>query len=58
LRNVLERRGELAVLLAVGWRPVAVRNLVLQEHAALLGLGLLLGLVAAGIAVLPGALAA
>jgi putative ABC transport system permease protein len=57
LRNVLERRGELAVLLAVGWRPSAVRQLVLLEHAALLGLGLLLGLVAAGIAVFPGALA-
>ena len=58
LRNVLERRGELAVLLAVGWRQAAVRNLVLLEHAALLGVGLLVGLVAAAIAVVPGLLAA
>jgi putative ABC transport system permease protein len=55
LRNVLERRGELAVLLAVGWRQAAVRKLVLLEHATLLGLGLAIGLVAAAIAVLPGA---
>jgi hypothetical protein len=53
LRNVLERRGELAVLLAVGFRPRALRRLVLWEHGALQGLGLLLGMVAAGLAVLP-----
>jgi len=53
LRNVLERRGELAVLLAVGWRRSAVNQLVLREHLALLGLGLATGLVAAIVAVLP-----
>lgn len=53
LRNVLERRGELAVLLAVGFRPRALRRLVLWEHAALQGLGLSLGMLAAGLAVLP-----
>jgi ABC-type antimicrobial peptide transport system permease subunit len=53
LRNVLERRGELAVLLAVGWRRKQVRRLVLVEHAALLGLGLAIGIVAAFVAVLP-----
>jgi putative ABC transport system permease protein len=58
LRNVLERRGELAVLLAVGWRQVSVRGLVLREHVALLGLGLLVGLTAAAVAVLPGFFAA
>jgi len=47
LRNVLERRGELAVLLAVGFRPRALRWLVLSEHAALECLGLLIGIVAA-----------
>jgi putative ABC transport system permease protein len=53
LRNVLERRGELAVLLAVGFRKRRVERLVLMEHAGLLGLGLAIGLVAAGVAVLP-----
>ena len=53
LRNVLERRGELAVLLAVGFRPRALRWLVLSEHGALLCLGLLLGISAALVAVLP-----
>ena len=53
LRNVLERRGELALLMAVGFRRGALHWLVLAEHGALLGLGLALGLVAALIAVLP-----
>jgi len=53
LRNVLERRGELAVLLAVGFRPRALRRLVLCEHGALQALGLLLGMLAAWLAVLP-----
>jgi ABC-type antimicrobial peptide transport system permease subunit len=57
LRNVLERRGELAVLLAVGFRRRALHGLVLCEHAALLGVGLSLGFVAAAIAVLPALLA-
>jgi putative ABC transport system permease protein len=53
LRNVLERRGELAVLQAMGFRPRALRRLVLSEHAALECLGLLAGIVAALVAVLP-----
>ena len=53
LRNVLERRAELAVLLAVGFRPPALRRWVLWEHAVLQCVGLLLGMVAAGLAVLP-----
>jgi putative ABC transport system permease protein len=53
LRNVLERRGELAVLAAVGFRPRALRRLILAEHAALECLGLLAGMVAALAAVLP-----
>jgi ABC-type lipoprotein release transport system permease subunit len=53
LRNVLERRGELAVLLAAGFRPRALRWLVLSEHAALECLGLLVGVAAALAAVLP-----
>jgi ABC-type antimicrobial peptide transport system permease subunit len=53
LRNVLERRGELAVLLAVGFRKPALQRLLLMENGALLALGLALGIVAAAVAVLP-----
>ena len=53
LRNVLERRGELALLLAVGFRAKSLRWLVLSEHAGLLLLGLGAGVVAAAVAVLP-----
>jgi ABC-type antimicrobial peptide transport system permease subunit len=53
LRNVQERRGELALLLAVGFRRQALRWLVLSEHGALLALGLGVGVIAAAIGVLP-----
>lgn len=53
LRNVLERRSELAVWLAVGFRRAQVQWIVLIENAALLVLGLGLGASAAAVAVLP-----
>ena len=53
LRNVLERRGELALLAAVGFRPRVLRRLVVSEHAALQCLGLLLGSWPPRLAVLP-----
>jgi hypothetical protein len=53
MRNVLERRGELGLLLAVGFRRRTLHRLVLSEHGALLGLGLIIGIVAAVVAVLP-----
>ena len=53
LRNVLERRNELAILRAVGFRKRALLWLVLSEHWALLLLGLASGVIAAVIAVLP-----
>jgi ABC-type antimicrobial peptide transport system permease subunit len=53
LRNVLERRGELGLLVAVGFRRRALQRLVLSEHGALLGLGLGIGIAAAAVAVLP-----
>jgi ABC-type antimicrobial peptide transport system permease subunit len=56
LRNVLERRGELGLLLAVGFRRRELQRLVLAEHALLLALGLGLGLLAALIAILPAVL--
>lgn len=57
LRNVLERRGELAVMLALGFRRRAIRYMLLAEHGALLVLGLGVGIVAAAVAVLPAVLA-
>jgi ABC-type antimicrobial peptide transport system permease subunit len=53
LRNVLERRGELALLQAVGFRRRALRWLVLSEHGGLLALGLAVGMLAALVAILP-----
>jgi len=53
LRNVLERRSELALLRAVGFRSWALSWVVLAEHWGLLGLGILGGVVAAVVAVAP-----
>jgi ABC-type antimicrobial peptide transport system permease subunit len=53
LRNVTARRGELAVLLAIGYRPRLLNWLVLSEHLALLLSGLVVGVLAAMVAVLP-----
>ena len=53
MRNVLERRSELALLLAVGFRRRALQWLVLSEHGALLLFGLAAGVIAALVAVLP-----
>ena len=53
LRNLLERRGELGLLVALGFRRWLLQRLVLAEHGALLGLGLGIGIVAAAVAVLP-----
>jgi putative ABC transport system permease protein len=53
LRNVLERRGEMALLSAVGFRRRALRRLVMSEHAALLWLGLGIGMVSALLSILP-----
>jgi hypothetical protein len=53
VRSVLERRGELALLRAAGFRRGQLARLVLIEHALLLLTGLGLGLVAAAVALLP-----
>jgi putative ABC transport system permease protein len=53
LRNVQERRGELGLMLAVGFRRGALQGLVLREHVTLLILGLVVGVVAAAIGVMP-----
>lgn len=53
LRNVLERRGELALLRAVGFKKSTLRWLVAGEHGVLLLAGLFCGLMAAAVAVVP-----
>ncbi|MBN2088600.1 FtsX-like permease family protein [candidate division KSB1 bacterium] len=53
LRNVLERRGELAVLRAVGFSRPMLRQLIFTEHSLLLAGGFLVGTVAALFAILP-----
>ncbi len=53
LRNVLERRGELALLGAVGFDRGRLQRLVMLEHGALLAFGLGIGVVSAAVAVLP-----
>lgn len=53
MRNVLERRSELALLLAVGFSPRAVRWLVISEHWFLIALGLGIGTLSAATAILP-----
>jgi len=58
LRNALERRGELALLLAVGFRRRDVQRLLLLENSALLAAGLGLGIVAAAVAVWPAVVSA
>ena len=52
-RNVFERRGELAVLQAMGFQAHQLRRFILLEHGALLVLGLGGGLIAALLTVLP-----
>ena len=53
LRNVLERRRELALLGAVGFRSQHVLTMVVAENVLLLGCGLLAGAICAGLAIAP-----
>jgi putative ABC transport system permease protein len=53
LRNVLDRRGELAMMRAVGFEKRTLRKMVFQEHCGLMLFGLVCGVVAALVAVGP-----
>lgn len=53
LRNVMDRRGELAVMRAVGFDLDALHRMILSEHMMLLVIGILVGVLSALIAVLP-----
>jgi len=53
MRNVLERRRELALLGAAGFTGADLQRLVAIEHLAVIGAGLAIGLAAAAVAVGP-----
>ena len=53
LRNVLERRRELALLGAVGYRRTHVLVMIVAENGLLLAGGLVVGTVCAGLAIAP-----
>ena len=53
LRNVLDRRGELAMLQALGFGRDALKKVVFYEHWGLMAAGLMCGLVTALVAVAP-----
>lgn len=53
LRNVMDRRGELAMLRAVGYDRVTLRKMVFHEHGGLMLCGLACGVIAALVAVGP-----
>lgn len=52
-RHVMERKGELGLLQAIGFQPGALRRLVIGEHTALLLGGTVLGVLSAALAVWP-----
>ena len=53
MRNVQERKSELALLRAIGFEKRKIKRFVLEEYLGLLIGGLLIGTVSAGLAVLP-----
>ena len=53
LRSVFERRGELALMRASGFRRSRVAWMVMYENASLLAAGLLLGTIGAVVAIAP-----
>ncbi|HGJ66794.1 TPA: ABC transporter permease [bacterium] len=53
LRNVMERRNELALLRAVGFKKDSIQWFLLSEHWLLLAMGLFFGSISGFIAVIP-----
>ncbi|HRH95136.1 MAG TPA: ABC transporter permease [Prosthecobacter sp.] len=52
-RHVLERRGELGLMQALGFRVGSLRGMIMGEHGVLLVLGIVLGVVTASLAIIP-----
>jgi putative ABC transport system permease protein len=57
LRNLLERRKELAMFRALGFNQKAIFNILFTEYSVLLFSGLLIGIIAAAISTVPALLA-
>jgi ABC-type antimicrobial peptide transport system permease subunit len=53
LRNMLERRSEIALMMAIGYRKKQIFRLILAENLFLLFIGLICGLASAFIGILP-----
>ena len=53
LRNVLERRAELALLRAIGYRQATLAAMIVAEHVLLMVCGLACGTVSALVAIVP-----
>ncbi|MFB0525552.1 MAG: FtsX-like permease family protein, partial [Phycisphaerae bacterium] len=53
LRNMLDRRGELAMLQAVGFDKISLKRMVFYEHSGLMLFGLVCGVVTALVAIGP-----
>ena len=53
MRNVFERRGELALLRAIGFSRRSIHMLLFFEHSLMLGVGLICGTFSSIIAVAP-----
>jgi len=53
LRNILERKNELALLMATGFRKQQLFRLVFIENFFLLSAGLIIGIISAFIAIFP-----
>lgn len=53
LRNMLERRSEIALMMAIGYRKKQIFRLILTENLFLLIIGLVCGLLSAFIGILP-----
>jgi putative ABC transport system permease protein len=53
LRNVQDRRAEMALLRATGYRTAVLWKLLAMEHGLLLAAGLVIGMVASALAMVP-----
>ena len=53
LRNVQDRRAELAMLRAIGYTTTMLRKLLFLEHTLLMLIGLAIGIVSSGLAMVP-----
>ena len=52
-RSVIERRSELSIMTALGFRRSSITQMLISEHLFLVGVGILSGLFASAIAVFP-----